>query len=49
MLIVLIYAKSLFAVDEFVGCFELLQHQFAQNPHMVVFLYLYSKYVAKSK
>lgn len=48
LLIALVYAKSLFANQELIRCFELLQTEFIQNPSFVSLLYAFGKYAIKA-
>jgi hypothetical protein len=44
-----IYAKSLFAAEEHVKAFTLLQLEYSKSPHYMTLLYLYGKYAILSK
>lgn len=48
IIIALLYAKSLFLNQEYVRCFELLQHEYIAFPHFASLLYAYGKYVIKA-
>ena len=44
----MVYAKSLFTMQEFARVFTLLQLEYSRAPHYTSLLYLYGKYVVLS-
>jgi hypothetical protein len=47
-LIPLLYAKSLYYINQFVFAFELLQNEFCKRPVYTVFLYFLGKFAVLS-